>query len=145
MLKKIEFSKIVKAPIEVAYTIVAGVNKYPEFVPNVYKVKILYKDGNHIGVEMEVRKWIIKKKVQTLVQYTKYDTISFEQIKGPFKTMRGQWQFDQVEDGTKVVFQSEVEMDGHISAELIMKIFRRDCKRIMKAFIRRAEIISARI
>jgi len=87
MLKKFEFSKIVKAPIEVAYTIVAAVDKYPEFVPNVSKVKILYEDGNHLGVEMEVRKGIIKQKVQTLAQYTKYYSISFEQIKGPFKTM----------------------------------------------------------
>jgi ribosome-associated toxin RatA of RatAB toxin-antitoxin module len=57
--------------------------------------------------------------------------------------MRGQWQFDQVEDGTKVVFQSEVETDDYISAELISKIFRRVGKRIMKAFIRRAKIIAA--
>ena len=142
MRREFVFTSTVKAPLETAYMVAADVEKYPEFMPHVVRIKVLAREGNQQQVEMVARKALIKETSRCLVEFDKYRTISIEQIDGPFKTMRAQWEFEPAKEGTRVFFHTEVEFEGSLLARIIFKALRRESQHTMKAFVRRAELLA---
>ena len=122
--------------------VAADVEKYPQFMPHVLEAKVLAREGDQLQVEMIVRKGMVKETFRSLVELHKYRSITVEQINGPFKIMRAQWEFEPAEAGTRVLFRTEVEIEGSILARIIFETIRRESRQAVKAFLQRAELLA---
>ena len=143
MHKAFELTKIVRAPIEVVYAVAAEVEKYPQFIAHIVVVQVIDKTGNEQQIKMVVRNGPVKQTVVSTAAYQKYKEISFRQLDGPFRDMHGEWLFAPVEGGTKVIFRTEVEIDGYFAARIIIPTLQQQSKRFLQVFVERVESIAS--
>ncbi len=84
MKKTITLTKKIDVPLSIAYQIVAEVEHYPEFVPNVKSVEILAKNDDRMVAEMSFNSKLHNVQIQTLVTFHENQSIIIKQIYGLF-------------------------------------------------------------
>lgn len=98
---------IIKGDVKDVFNVSSDFEKYPEFIPTYKRVRILSKEGRKMIVERESSsgyKW----KSRVFVDKDSR-SIKAEQLEGPLKGMKIEWEFIEVEDGVKIVLTHEFE------------------------------------
>ncbi|MCD6167465.1 SRPBCC family protein [bacterium] len=142
MTEQFTFSKTIDVPLEIAYRIVAEVEKYPEFLPHIIETRIANRKGNIEEVIITARIGLFHESSRSLAHFEKNRSIHIQQIQGPFKSMELRWNFEQTDGGTQVTLNGSAEMNGFWSAKFLFGLFRKETRHIMRAFVRRAEILA---
>jgi len=161
MTEQFTFSKTIDVPLEIAYRIVAEVEKYPEFLPHIIETRIANRKGNIEEVIITARIGLFHESSRSLAHFEKNRSIHIQQIQGPFKSMElrwnfeqtdggtqvtlngsAEWNFEQTDGGTQVTLNGSAEMNGFWSAKFLFGLFRKETRHIMRAFVRRAEILA---
>jgi len=142
MTEQFTFSKTIDVPLEIAYRIVAEVEKYPEFLPHIIEARIADRKGNIEEVIITARIGLFHESSRSLAHFEKNRSIHIQQIQGPFKSMELRWNFEQTDGGTQVTLNGSAEMNGFWSAKFLFGLFRKETRHIMRAFVRRAEILA---
>ncbi len=139
MKKTITITKKVNVPLSIAYKVVAEVEHYPEFVPNVRAVEVLAQNDDRMIAEMSFNSNLLNVRIQSLVTFHKNQSIIIEQLNGHFKSFQQNWRFEKVETGTLISVSYELEFNNLISGMLALKKLKKSTPEILNAFIIRAE------
>lgn len=139
MKKTIKLTKKVDVQLDIAYQVVAEVEHYPEFVPNVRAVKILAQNDDRMIAEMSFDSNLLNVRIQSLVTFHKNQSIIIEQLNGHFKSFQQDWRFEKVETGTLISVIYELEFNNLLSGMLALKELKKTTPEILNAFIIRAK------
>ncbi len=133
-------TKILPYPKEVLYNIVANVERYPNFIPWVSKVRVLNRYFNVIEYEMNVDFKVVSEKFSTRDTFYKNEAIEICLIDGPFSFLHNTWRFEKIDDNnTKITFFIEFEFKNKLLGVMFSKIFIQAQRKILDSFDKRAK------
>ena len=128
------------------YDLVADVSDYPEFLPwcSAARVKSIVPQGD---TEVMTADLVISFKVfrerftSEVVLAPKAKTIDTEYLDGPFKYMKSNWSFKDVDGGCEVSFFVDFAFKNMILQKMIGIVFNEAMQRIVRAFEQRAAVL----
>ena len=133
---------------EQMFDLVADVERYPEFVPLCYSVKIRQRspgpDGTEIVVaDMTVSFKLVREAFTSRVTLDRANlTIMVEYLKGPFSRLENRWSFEpRSETVCDVGFFLSYEFKSRMLAILMGSMFDTAFKRFAAAFEKRADAV----
>lgn len=131
-----EFSQVatIPAPTAEVYTVVADVERYPEFVPGVLRV---VRNGDL--VEMTVLAGPLELAWVHRVTFVPDKEIAMTLVRGPFKRLDGRWRFEPNGDSTLVTYHTAWELDLHLPGAgfIVSRALNANVHQTMQAFRRR--------
>lgn len=140
-MKRLERTALLEVPAELAFKVVADVERYPEFVPGCEAVEITNTSEDGVVARVTVSGKGITQSFVTR------NTHSANQIlmtlrEGPFKKLEGAWRFTPIGDlGCRVDMLMEFEPKG-ILVRLLSGLADTLADRLVDAFSRRIEDVS---
>jgi coenzyme Q-binding protein COQ10 len=128
------------------YDLVANVGKYPQFLPwtAAARIKSTSDKGDHTVMDADL---VISFKVfrerftSRVVLWPQSQKIDTEYLDGPFKYMKSNWAFRDVEGGCEVDFFVDFEFRNAILQKIIGVVFNEAMQRVVKAFEKRAQAL----
>ena len=127
---------LVAAAPEVVFDVVADVERYPDFLPDVKSVR---READR--VTMTVQAGPIELRFTNRARFDRPRAIDLDLVEGPFKTMRARWSFEPAPGGTRVRYQAQFELAlnlpgaGRIAAAALAA----NADRTVQAFRQQAE------
>jgi coenzyme Q-binding protein COQ10 len=95
----------ISAPVNLVYQVVADVEHYPAFLPDVASV-----DKRGDVVAMKLRMGPLPVKLVTQARFTPSEAIELTQVEGPFRRFSARWTFTPRDDGTDVGYHADYEL-----------------------------------
>ncbi len=95
----------IDAPADLVYRIVADVERYPEFLPDVSRA-----ERRDDVVSMTLRMGLIPVTLVTRARFTPPAAIELVQIEGPFRRFDARWTFAPDGGGTLVGYRADYEL-----------------------------------
>jgi ribosome-associated toxin RatA of RatAB toxin-antitoxin module len=144
MLKVVERSAIVGFSAAQMFALVNDVARYPEFLP--------WCDGSRVeevsptirNASVSIARGPLKTQFTTRNQLRPDAEILMNLLDGPFRSLVGQWRFEQIgEHGSRVSFRVEFEFRNALMSAAFNAIFETLCGTIVAAFVQRARDIYA--
>ncbi|MDG1067741.1 MAG: type II toxin-antitoxin system RatA family toxin [Sulfitobacter sp.] len=128
------------------YDLVADVGKYPQFLPwtAAARIKSTTDKGDHTVMDADL---IISFKVfrerftSRVMLWPTPMKIDTEYLDGPFKYMKSNWAFHDVDGGCEVDFFVDFEFKNAILQKIIGVVFNEAMQRVVKAFEKRAQAL----
>ncbi len=128
------------------YDLVADVGDYPKFLPwtSAARIKSVTDKGDHSVMDADL---VISFKVfrerfsSRVVLWPEVKKIDTEYLDGPFKYMKSNWAFRDVEGGCEVQFFVDFEFRNAILQKIIGVVFNEAMQRVVKAFEKRANTL----
>lgn len=141
-MPQIERSALVFYSARQMFELVADVPSYPQFLPGCSKSAVLSFDGTVQTAKLEVSKAGIGKSFTTRNTLVPYERLGMELVDGPFKYLRGGWQFIPLDaQACKVVLALEFEFSSKLVEFAFGKIFNELTLAMVQAFTERAKHI----
>ena len=124
---------------EQMYDLVAGVDKYPEFLPWCLASRITKREGNVFYADLIIGYKMIREKFGSRVTALRPDHVHVEYLSGPMKHLSNHWRFLPQPDGTCIIdFYVDFEFKNPVLQKLIAVFFEEAVKRMVGAFETRA-------
>lgn len=126
------------------YDLVADVGSYPKFLPWCAAARIRSRTAQGES-EVMLADLVISFKVfrerfgSRVVLWPETKKIDTEYLDGPFKYMKSNWAFSDVEGGCEVSFFVDFEFKNIVLQGIIGVVFNEAMQRIVKAFEKRAD------
>lgn len=141
-MPQIERSALVFYSARQMFELVADVPSYPQFLPGCSKSAVLSFDGTVQTAMLEVSKAGIGKSFTTRNTLVPFERLEMELVDGPFKYLRGGWQFIPLShEACKVVLALEFEFSSKLVEFAFGKIFQELTLSMVQAFTQRAKQI----
>lgn len=139
-MQNINKEKIVSYSAANMYSLVADIEKYPDFVPYCTNSEILTSSDNLVEASIEVSYLGISQLLTTKNTVTPNAKMTMTLVKGPVTSLTGCWSFVDV-NGTssKVSLELAFEMGNKTLGMLSVGLVDKAASEIMNAFITRAE------
>lgn len=128
------------------YDLVADVEKYPEFLPwcAAARVKSVTPDGNTEVMEADlvISFKVFRERFTSRVVLSPDDlSIDTEYLDGPFRYMKSNWKFRDVDGGCDVSFHVDFAFRNVVLQKLIGVVFNEAMQRVVRAFEMRAQAL----
>lgn len=126
------------------FDLVAGVEKYPEFLPWCIAARITRREGNAFYADLIIGYKLMREKFTSKVTVQKPDHIHVEYLKGPMKHLSNHWRFIAQPDGSCLVdFYVDFEFKNPVLQKLMGVFFNEIVRRMVQAFEKRADDLYA--
>ncbi|MCB1884142.1 MAG: type II toxin-antitoxin system RatA family toxin [Geminicoccaceae bacterium] len=127
---------------EQMFDLVAGVDKYPQFLPWCKAARITKRDGDVFFADLVIAFKVFKESFSSKVALEPKKAVHVEYINGPFRYLNNHWGFEKADDGGTVVnFYVDFEFKSRILQNLIGLLFNEAVRRMVGAFETRAKAI----
>ena len=123
------------------YDLVAGVDRYPEFLPWCIGARILRRQENMLFADLIIGWKILREKFSSKVVLDEPSTIHFDYMNGPLKYLHGDWRLSEAPGGTLVEFQVDFEFKSRALAAIMGGVFSELVHRMVGAFEARAKAL----
>jgi len=124
------------------FVLVDDVTAYPEFLPWCKSAEVHGQSDDVVEATLELRKGAISKIFTTRNSRREFESIDLALVGGPFKHLRGGWQFkDLGDDGSKVTLELEFEFESRLTDMMFGPFFEDICKSLVDAFSKRAAVV----
>ena len=128
------------------YDLVSDVASYPKFLPwtAAARIKTTQDNGDHTVMDADL---VISFKVfrerftSRVVLWPELMKIDTEYLDGPFKYMKSNWAFRDVDGGCEVSFFVDFEFRNAVLQKIIGVVFNEAMHRVVKAFEERANTL----
>lgn len=133
----ISFSQNVNFPIHAIYEVVADVESYPKILSYVKKSRIYNQTQDVLQVELVVRYGPISfaYKNDVFLSPETHDSIYVVATEGPFSTMRVNWNFFKITDGsTHVKYKLEYKFHNPFLSKAVSLLIKKNIHNTIKAF-----------
>ncbi|MEO1090972.1 MAG: type II toxin-antitoxin system RatA family toxin [Pseudomonadota bacterium] len=122
------------------YDLVAGVEKYPEFLPWCKAARITKREGNLFYADLIIAFKVYRERFTSKVTlHPQTQEVDVEYIDGPFRYLNNHWAFREAEDGGCLVdFYVDFELKSRVLQKLIGLLFNEAVRRMVAAFEARA-------
>ena len=119
--------------------LVNDVNAYPQFLPWCSKAQIIEQGPEFMVASIEVQKGAIKQSFTTRNDFSENGRISMDLVDGPFKYLKGIWDFIHLKEGAcKVVLTLEFELKQNFAKMAFGPVFNQAANSMVDAFCERA-------
>jgi coenzyme Q-binding protein COQ10 len=121
------------------FDLVAGVDRYPEFLPWCIGARILRRQDNMLFADLIIGWKILREKFSSKVVLDEPASVHFDYMNGPLKYLHGDWRFTEASaGGTLVEFQVDFEFKSRALAAVMGGVFSELVHRMVGAFEARA-------
>jgi len=134
-------SKRVPFSAQQMYDLVAGVEHYGEFLPWCSASTLLSRSETSQTAEITVSKGPLRQSFTTRNTLEPSHRLGIDLVRGPFKTLQGEWRFDPEGDGCKVTLKLEFEFSSRLLGMTAGPIFREVNRAMVEAFVQRARTL----
>ena len=132
----------VKYRADQMYRLVNDIEAYPEFLPWCTEAIISNHSSNEIVADVSISVGKIKKIFTTKNTMQPDSSISMKLIKGPFKILNGEWNFqDNSSGGSTVLLEMQFEFKNKLLKYTFGIAFKKITDSLVDAFIERANNI----
>ena len=139
-MTSVERSALVPYSTAVMYELVAGIERYPEFLPWCSAARIDASDGNIVQATIEIQFRGMRQQFTTRNVNTPFEGIALELVEGPFRYLSGRWAFTPLgTDSSKIEFALHYEFSSAMLDRLVGPVFGQIANTMVDAFVRRAE------
>lgn len=141
-MHRIERSALVRHSAPDMYDLVNDVRSYPEFLEWCRSSRVFSETDTRMEAELEIAWKGLHKVFTTHNRLTPNEKIDLELVAGPFKHLRGIWEFKPLkEKACKVTMDIEFEFSNALSNMLFSTIFSQICNSLIRSFCDRADQI----
>lgn len=128
------------------FDLVAGVEKYPEFLPWCLAARITRREGDGEGevfyADLVIGFKMVREKFTSKVTARAPDHIHVEYLKGPMKHLSNHWRFIEGPDGSCTIdFYLDFEFKNPVLQKLMGVFFGEAVRRMVGAFEARARAL----
>jgi coenzyme Q-binding protein COQ10 len=121
------------------FDLVAGVEKYPEFLPWCTAARITRREDNSFLADLIVRFKVFQERFTSRVTLHPYAQVDVAYITGPFRYLNNHWRFIEADDGGCIIdFYVDFEFKSKVLQKLIGLLFNEAVSRMVSAFEARA-------
>lgn len=139
-MHSIERSVLVPYSAAQMFDLVAGVEKYPEFMPWCGGSRVEATDEYGMKASVTIAFAGLRQTFTTQNKHTYPSLITLELIDGPFSELNGRWAFIALtEEACKVVFTLRYEFSSRTLEKLVGPVFNRVANGFIDSFTKRAE------
>ncbi len=143
-MKTVQKSVLIWYSAQEMFSLVAAVDRYPEFLPWCDRATILEHDEQGMTAEVGIAFSGIRQTFTTRNTHVPGERIDMKLLKGPFSQLDGQWRFlpvggDAAQRACKVEFQLDYGFDNRALAALVGPVFDKIAGTLVDAFVKRAE------
>lgn len=139
-MSEIQIHKTVLVPHSAAqmYQLVDNVEDYPRFLPWYGRSEVLYRSDTELKARLHMDYMGITQSFATHNHNTLNREIRMTLLEGPFKSLHGTWQFDDLgDDICQITFTLNYELTGILS-RLIAPVFNSISSKLVDAFVKEA-------
>lgn len=124
---------------EQLFDLVAGVDRYPEFLPWCKAARITKREDDTFYADLVVAFKVWRERFASRVHLVPKTEIDVDYINGPFRYLNNHWRFEPAPDGGCIVdFYVDFEFRSKILQNLIGLLFNEAVRRMVGAFEARA-------
>lgn len=121
------------------FDLVAGVERYPEFLPWCTATRITRHDGATFHADLVVQFKMFRERFSSRVTLHPHHLIDVVYINGPFRYLNNHWRFIEADDGGCIIdFYVDFEFRSRMLQRLIGLLFNEAVHRMVGAFETRA-------
>ena len=143
-MPKASVKRLIECKKDQLINLVLDIEKYPEFVPfcldaHVYEKNI---EGNLVLIiaDLTIGKGPFKDTYKSDVKFNKKDnSIKVKNIGGPLNHLQNTWYFNELDNGTEILFDIDFEIENKFLNIVMTKSFQFGLDKIADAFQKRAE------
>ncbi len=130
---------------DLLFDLVAGVEKYPEFLPWCLASRITRREGNVFYADLIIGYKMVREKFTSKVTIERPDVISVEYLSGPMRYLSNHWRFIPVsEKSCTIDFYVDFEFRNPLLQKLMGAFFNEIVRRMVSAFEARAAQIATK-
>ncbi len=124
------------------FTLVDGVEDYPDFLPWCGGSQLHRRDDTTTEATIHIRYMQVKQHFSTVNSKQFPDAMQLRLKEGPFRALDGEWRFKALGDSAcKIEFRLRYEFSSTLLARLLGPVFGHIADTFVEAFVRRAETI----
>lgn len=142
-MKTVSKSVLIWYSPEEMFSLVIGVEQYPQFLPWCDKAHVLEHDSTSMVAEVGIAFSGIRQSFVTRNTHEAGRRVQMHLVRGPFSKLEGDWHFLPVGDGTQRACRVELQLrygfDNAALAALVGPVFDRIASTMVEAFVKRAE------
>lgn len=125
---------------EQLFDLVAGVERYPEFLPWCLASRITKREGDVFYADLVIGYKMVREKFTSKVTALRPDHIHVEYLSGPMKHLSNHWRFLPEPDGGCLIdFYVDFEFKNRFFQNLMGVFFDKAVRKMVEAFEARAE------
>ncbi len=125
---------------EQMFDLVAGVDRYPEFLPWCKAARITKREGDIFYADLIIGYKMVREKFTSRVTTSRPDHIHVEYLSGPMKHLSNHWRFIRNGDGGCTIdFFVDFEFKNPVFRKLMGLFFNEAVRRMVTAFEARAK------
>jgi coenzyme Q-binding protein COQ10 len=125
---------------EQLFDLVAGVEKYPDFLPWCLSCRITRREGDVLYADLVIGYKMVREQFGSKVTLSRPNHIHVEYLSGPMKHLSNHWRFIREADGSCTIdFYVDFEFKNFLFQNLIGVFFNEAVKRMVHAFEERAD------
>ena len=142
-MKTVSKSVLIWYSPEEMFSLVVGVEQYPQFLPWCDRARVLEQDSTGMVAEVGIAFSGIRQSFVTRNTHEAGRRVQMHLVRGPFSKLEGDWHFLPVGDGMQRACRVELVLrygfDNAALAALVGPVFDRIAKSLVEAFVKRAE------
>jgi len=141
-MHKVQRSILVPYSAAQMFDLVAGVEKYPEFMPWCGGTEVHSRDEHGMQASVTISFAGLKQTFTTRNVHDYPTHIKLELVDGPFSMLVGNWEFQALtEDACKVLFTLEYAFSSRALEMVVGPVFNRIATSFIDSFTKRAQTI----
>ena len=139
-MNNVNKSEIVNYSASQMYDLVNDIRTYPEFLPMCEDIEVISESEFEKEVTLKIKSGFIKLDFGTRNTMVKDEHIHLNLVKGPFKTLTGDWRFKQLTDTTsEVSLNMEFTFENKFVEMALGPVFKGLTEKMLSAFCKRAK------
>jgi len=141
---QIRHTLLVDQPAERVWDVVADVERYPGFVPGCEHVSVTDRDDERYVTDMRIAVRRVAFDLRTVTLTRRPESIAVRLERGPFRHLEIDWAFAPLTaDACRIGFVMTCEFGPLLENSLSAALLERASRRVVDAFISRAERLGA--
>lgn len=126
-------------PPEQIYTLVADIEKYPEFLPWCLKAHVREKQADRLTADLVIGYRLFRERYTSYVTLKPFEEIRVDYGGGPMKHLENQWYFRPTPGGgTDIEFYVDVSFSSSFLQHAVETVFTQALFHMIEAFEKRA-------
>ncbi|MCL4144547.1 UNVERIFIED_CONTAM: hypothetical protein GTU68_048435 [Idotea baltica] len=139
-MNKVNKSSVVNYTAEQMYDLVNDIRSYPEFLPMCEDIEMIEEGATEKKACLKIKSGFVKLDFATHNTMIKNEHIHLNLVKGPFKTLTGDWVFEPLTENTsKVSLNMEFTFENKFVEMALGPVFKGLAEKMLDAFCKRAK------
>ena len=139
-MNKVNKSAVVNYTASQMYDLVNDIRSYPEFLPMCEDIEMIKEGETEKEATLKIKSGFVKLDFGTHNTMIKNEHIHLNLVKGPFKTLTGDWVFEPINaESSRVSLKMEFTFENKFVEMALGPVFRGLAEKMLDAFCKRAE------